>query len=165
MASRQLKASHFSRDTLEFFELLYKYEVEYVIVGGQAVIYYGHVRLTGDLDIFYNRDKKNIQKLYQVLQDFWFGKIPGINAPDDLDREGIIVQFGVPPNRIDLINIIEAVPYADANKSKQIVEIRIGSKRIKIYYINLDLLIRNKEALSRPKDLEDLKFLKAIKNI
>ena len=64
MASKQIKASHFSKDTLDFFELLYKYEVDYVIVGGQAVIYYGHVRLTGDVDIFYKRDKKNVENLY-----------------------------------------------------------------------------------------------------
>jgi hypothetical protein len=165
MASRQIKASHFSRDTLEFLESLYKYNVDYVIVGGQAVIYYGHVRLTGDVDIFYNRDKQNIEKLYKALEDFWSGAIPGLSDQNDLDREGIIVQFGIPPNRIDLINIIEAVSFADAEKSKEIVEIRMGSKTIKIYYINLDLLIRNKEALSRPRDLEDLKFLKAVKNI
>ena len=90
--------------------------------------------------------------------------IPGINGPEDLSREGVIIQFGVPPKRIDLINVIEDVPYADAERSKEVVQIRIGREIIKIYYINLNLLIRNKEALKRPKDLEDLKFLKAIKD-
>jgi hypothetical protein len=164
LAPRQLRATSFSRDTQEFLELLYKYKVDYVIVGSQAVIFYGHTRLTGDLDIFYNRDKKNIEKLYQVLQDFWEGAIPGITNQHDLEREGIIVQFGVPPNRIDLINSIEAVKYSDMKDLREIVELKIRDKRIEIYYINLHLLIRNKEALHRPRDIEDLKYLNTIKN-
>jgi len=45
-----MKASHFSRDIQEFVKLLSEHQVKYVIVGGEAVIYYGHARLTGDND-------------------------------------------------------------------------------------------------------------------
>ena len=47
-----MNASHFSSDCLEFITLLYKHEVKYVIVGGEKVIYHGHIRLTGDVDLF-----------------------------------------------------------------------------------------------------------------
>jgi hypothetical protein len=40
-----MKASHFSKDTQEFFKALGKNKVKYVIVGGEAVIYYGYARL------------------------------------------------------------------------------------------------------------------------
>jgi hypothetical protein len=42
---------YFSPDILEFLRLLSIYKVRYLIVGGEAVIYYGHARLTGDIDI------------------------------------------------------------------------------------------------------------------
>lgn len=47
-----MNASHFSPDTLEFLRLLALNKVQYVIVGGEAVIYYGYARLTGDVDFF-----------------------------------------------------------------------------------------------------------------
>ena len=43
MASKKrIEKEHFSNDVLEFLYLLDKYEIEYLIVGGEAVIYYGH---------------------------------------------------------------------------------------------------------------------------
>ena len=45
-----MKSSYFSKDVREFLCLLYKYNVKYVIVGGEAVIFHGHARLTGDID-------------------------------------------------------------------------------------------------------------------
>jgi len=59
---------YFSPDVSEFLFLLFKNKVRYLIVGGEAVIYYGHARLTGDIDIFYDREKKNIRKLYRILE-------------------------------------------------------------------------------------------------
>jgi len=50
---------YFSEDISEFIYLLYKYKVKYVIVGGEAVIYYGHARLTGDIDFFYESTREN----------------------------------------------------------------------------------------------------------
>ena len=44
---KKMKSSHFSPDTLEFMYLLHEFGVRYLIVGGEAVIYYGHARLTG----------------------------------------------------------------------------------------------------------------------
>ncbi len=47
-----MKSSYFSEDVREFLYLLYKYNVEYAIVGGETVIFHGHARLTGDIDNF-----------------------------------------------------------------------------------------------------------------
>lgn len=47
-----MNTSHFSNDCLEFMRLLNKHSVKFVIVGGEAVIYHGYVRLTGDVDFF-----------------------------------------------------------------------------------------------------------------
>jgi hypothetical protein len=43
--------SPFSSDITEFLFLLHTYEVRYLVIGGEAVIYYGYARLTGDVDI------------------------------------------------------------------------------------------------------------------
>ena len=155
-----MKSSHFSKDIQEFLYLLSKYQVKYVIVGGEAVIFYGFARLTGDIDIFFESSSDNAEKLYEALTEFWEGGIPGLKGREELLEPGVILQFGVPPNRIDLINRIENVSFKDAWDSKVSEKITIKGQRGNVYFLGLDQLIKNKEALERPKDLEDLKYLK-----
>ena len=47
----------FSQDTRDLIRLLAVHKVRYLIVGGMAVIYHGHARLTGDVDFFYESTK------------------------------------------------------------------------------------------------------------
>src|SRR5947208_3209794 len=59
-----IEAAHFSPDTLEFIRLLQKYGVRYVIIGGEAVIFHGYARFTGDVDFFYSSDAENADRLF-----------------------------------------------------------------------------------------------------
>jgi hypothetical protein len=154
-----MKKSYFSDDIIEFLYLLDKYKIKYLIVGGEAVIYYGHARLTGDIDIFYERSKDNSQKVFNMLNEFWENNIPGIKNPNELMQEGFIYQFGVPPNRIDLMNNIEKIDFEEAWKNKKRDELNVNKRKFKIYYIGLIELIKNKKAVNRYRDKEDLKFL------
>ena len=71
-----IDASHFSADTLEFIRLLASYHVQYVVVGGEAVIYHGYPRFTGDIDFFFSDAKENTRALFSALREFWNGNIP-----------------------------------------------------------------------------------------
>lgn len=157
-----MNASHFSSDIQEFIKLLNIHGVRYVIVGGEAVIYYGYARLTGDVDFFYEPTTENVTCLYGALLDFWGGEIPGVKSSAELQIKGTIFQFGVPPNRIDLINSLDAVSFEEAWESREEEKIKIGGKEYKVYYIGLEQLIKNKGAIKRYKDLEDLKYLKEV---
>ena len=159
-----MKTIYFSPDVSEFLFLLFKNKVRYLIVGGEAVIYYGHARLTGDIDLFYERENKNIQKLYSVLTEFWNSNIPGISNKDELMKEGMVFQFGVPPNRIDLINKIEKVNFDSAWKNRKNVSLIHKKKKFKLHYIGLSELIENKKAVNRFRDKDDLEFLKSVKS-
>ncbi len=154
-----MKASHFSKDAQEFLQLLSIHLVRYVIVGGEAVIYYGHARLTGDIDFFYDPSPENSRRLYDALNDFWQGNIPGIGSPKDLSAKNLIIQFGLPPNRIDLLSQISAVSFTQAWKDKVVEKIKIGKNEHPIYFIGLKQLIKNKTAVKRHRDREDLEFL------
>ena len=52
MPKEHLTADSFSRDVLDFLLLLHKQDVRYLVVGGEAVIFHGYARLTGDMDFF-----------------------------------------------------------------------------------------------------------------
>jgi len=160
MSPDRVAASYFSPDIREFIGLLHRHRVRYVVVGGEAVIYYGHARLTGDIDFFYDLASDNIEALFQALVEFWRGRIPGIERSEGLCEAGVIIQFGRPPNRIDLLNQIDGVTFADAWRTRTSVLIEGLAGEVPLHYLGRDNLIRNKEAAGRPKDLEDLEFLR-----
>ena len=60
----------FNIDFLDFLELLNKYKVDYLLVGGYAVILHGYGRSTGDLDLWINQNQENYNKLRKVYNDF-----------------------------------------------------------------------------------------------
>jgi hypothetical protein len=157
------KKSYFSRDTTEFLFLLSKHDVQYLIVGGEAVIYYGHPRLTGDIDLFYRVSPANVGHLFRALREFWDDEIPGIENEDELMQEGMIFQFGVPPNRIDLISTVEGVQFVEAWRGRKVETLSYGKKRFNLYYIGLDDLIKNKKLVGRNRDKDDLEFLIRVK--
>lgn len=153
-------AAHFSPDILEFIRLLSRWNVRYVIVGGEAVIYHGHARLTGDVDFFFEPLPDNVHRLFGALQDFWNGAIPGVSEPNELLPLGTVFQFGRPPNRIDLLNTISDVSFLEAWESRVVETLDIGGDPHPIYFLGKTSLIKNKTAIRRPKDLEDLEFLR-----
>ncbi len=153
--------NNFSQDCIEFIELLNKYQVKYVMVGGESVIYHGYARLTGDVDFFYDLIFDNCEKLFNALLEFWDGDIPGINKPDDLKPEGYFIQFGTPPNRIDLMNSIDGISFSEVWSNKINELIFNSEKEIPVNFIGLEELQKNKKASSRPKDLQDFEYLKS----
>ena len=160
-----MRASYFSKDVREFLKLLASHKVKYIIVGGEAVIYHGYARLTGDVDFFFEPSKQNARKLYEALKQFWAGEIPGIRTFEELMEIGLILQFGVPPNRIDLINQISGVTFREAWENRITTGIESEGREVPIHLIGLEELIRNKKAIGRPKDVEDLKYLRGVKKL
>lgn len=152
--------SLFTADVVEFIRCLYSNDVRFMIVGGEAVIFYGHARLTGDVDFFYDLEISNTERLYKALRDFWSSEIPTLTDPRNLLVPGKIFQFGIPPNRIDLLNQIDGITFADAwpNRSQVILDTEPDSVPFSI--IGLEDLILNKSASGRHKDLEDLRYLR-----
>ena len=102
------------------------------MVGGEAVIYYGYARLTGDIDLFYGNTEENVQRLFTVLSQFWDNDIPGGINTQVLKQKGMVFQFGVPPNRIDLLNSIDGVAFEPAWNKKVIETIILNLKKYQV---------------------------------
>jgi hypothetical protein len=152
-------AQVFSPDVREFFGILEKHRVEFVVVGGEAVIFHGHARFTGDVDIFYRPSVPNTCALFEALVEFWSGNIPGLGSADELLEPGMVIQFGRPPHRLDLMGTIDGVSFDDAWESR--VEVRIPAGPT-LAFIGLEPLLANKKAAARPKDLADIEALTAL---
>src|SRR5205823_4432828 len=112
-----------------------------------------------DVDFFYDCAVENVERLYEALLEFWEGDIPGIESRGELSEPGVVVQFGRPPNRIDLHSRIDGVTFEEAWQSRVSVRIECGSESVEIDFIGLEPLRKNKQASARAKDLDDLEHL------
>src|SRR5438552_1039279 len=158
MPPPKIKESAFSADVVEFIRLLQRFGVRCLVVGGEAVIFHGYPRLTGDIDLFCERTPANARRLFHVLEVFWDNDIPGVNAAEELLEPGVIIQFGRPPNRIDH-NQISGVSFARAWDSRVTAQLQTASGFLRLHYIGIVPLRRNKRATARPRDLDDLEHL------
>jgi len=154
-----MKAEQFSKDSQEFLRLLAKHEVRYVLIGGIAVIYHGYARLTGDVDFLFERSRENVTRMWAALVEFWGGTVPALSNAEELLEPNLVVQFGRPPNRIDLIADLNSVPFDDAWKSRIFEQITVGGQIVPVWIVGLGALRRSKAEAGRPKDLDDLEHL------
>lgn len=141
------------KDLREFIELLNSHEVRYVLVGGYAVAYHGYPRYTGDIDFFVDWEGDNPARLEKIVNEFGFG-ILGLSA-QDFSKPYQVVQLGRPPNRVDIITSISDVTFTDAWETKETIMI----DGLHVWVISRDLLLKNKRASNRPKDIADLHSL------
>jgi hypothetical protein len=64
---------HTKRNIVKVKELLSrlkKYRVRFVIIGGQAAVLQGSSYLTADIDICYDRNRKNLENIVKALSVF-----------------------------------------------------------------------------------------------
>jgi hypothetical protein len=73
---------------------------------------------------------------------------------------GVVAQFGVPPNRVDLMNQIDGVSFSEAWKGRTADSAVLGGERVPLTFIGIRELVRNKEAMGRCRDLDHLKYLR-----
>jgi len=99
------------------------------------------------------------ERLFQAFEIFWDHNIPGVRAAKELLEPGVIIQFGRPPNRIDLHNQITGVSFAKAWKSRVAVRLETSSGQLRLCYIGIGPLQLNKRATARARDLDDLEHL------
>lgn len=154
-----MKAGIFSQDVQEFLRLLARHAVRYVLVGGTAVIHHGYARFTGDVDFLYDCSRENVQHLWTALSEFWGGSVPSVVDAKELEDPNVVVQFGRPPNRIDLIASLPSVPFHEAWQNKVREQITVRGTTVPVWIIGLAELRRSKRAAGRPKDLDDLDHL------
>ncbi|MEO8166731.1 MAG: nucleotidyltransferase [bacterium] len=137
-------------DFREFIQLLNANRVEYLLVGGYAVVLHGYPRLTGDMDIWVRPSTENAERVLATLDDFGVGSL-GFKL-EDFNTQGKVNQLGVPPLRIDVITAIDGVTFEVAYGRRNEIEVN----GVKISLISLEDLLTNKKKSGRPKDIDDL---------
>src|SRR5664279_5607645 len=137
----------------ELLQLLNEFEVEYLIVGGFAVMKYSEPRYTKDLDVWVHNSKQNSLRVVEALKKF--GALldhDQVTAETFTDQQ-VVYQIGIAPVRIDILTEITGVKFPDAWR-KRVAGTFFG---VPVHFISWHDLVANKEALGRSSDLTDLK--------
>jgi len=145
-------------DFRDLFAALNAAHADFLIVGGYALAVHGAPRFTKDLDVWIRANPDNAQKVWNALDEFG---APFLDLTiQDLSVPGIVFQMGLPPNRIDIITVIDGVDFGEAWDHR--VSSAYGDQPVMV--IGLDDLIRNKEATGRPQDSLDAQTLRKAKS-
>ena len=143
-------------DFKDLLSLLNDESVEYLLVGGYAVILHSEPRYTKDLDIWIRPTKDNAARLYRALKRFGAPlQQLGLREQDFCD-EGSFVQLGREPVRIDLLMGVKGLIFQDAWDRRDVVKI----EGLAINLISRVDLIDAKLEAGRPQDLMDAKTLR-----
>ena len=141
-------------DFREFLRLLNSKGVEYLVVGGWAVNYYGYSRPTGDIDLWVAAHPRNAAAIVEALREFGFGV--GRLRPGLFLKPDQIVRLGRPPLRIELLTTISGVSFEECYRARA----SFMDGDMALPFISLRDLRRNKKASGRLKDLADLDELR-----
>lgn len=147
-----------SSDFKDLLRLFADYQVEYLVIGGYAVIKYTEPRYTKDLDLWIRTGAENARAVYQALSDFG-APLEGLTA-DDFAHEGYVYQMGVAPVRVDILMSITGLDFDEAWHRR----IKVNFDGISTWFISRGDLIASKAALGRPQDLIDVELLKQVED-
>lgn len=140
--------------------------VDFIVIGGIAAAGHGSVRSTLDLDIVYSRERDNIRRLVVALaphHPYLRGAPPGLPFAFDepMVLHGLNFTLTTDLGDIDLFGeVAGSGTYADLLTDA--VEIEAFGLRCR--YASLDALLRMKRAAGRPKDLEAIAELDALRD-
>ena len=136
-------------DFKDLLQLFNENAVEYLIIGGYAVIKYTEPRYTKDLDIWVNPTNENAKKVYAALTSF--GSPLATVTEADFANESCVFMMGLPPNRIDILMGVTGVSFKEAWEKKTVPSV----DNINLNFISQEDLIVVKKTAGRPQDLVD----------
>jgi hypothetical protein len=149
MASRERDGEP---DFEAFCACLNRFEVDYVIVGSEAVAVHGAPRYSQDFDTLIRATIENAKRLLAALGEFGFGTPARAIDVEAWLSKGQTLELGRPPNQIHVLTDITGVTFDEALTDH--IATTYGATPVR--YIGLEALLRNKRAAARPKDLADI---------
>jgi len=142
---------------LEIIDALEKEKVDYVLIGGFAMVLYGMPRATQDIDIFIKNQKENIDRLQKALFAVFNTKNIFEITYSEFQNYPVI-RFGADEGYY--VDILTSIGTTFSFDDLIIDELIVEDHKIKI--ASVETLYKLKEKTLRAIDKSDLIFLKQI---
>jgi predicted nucleotidyltransferase len=140
--------------------------VDYLVIGGVAAQVHGRRRTTKDLDVTPAPNPKNFERLAAALVTLEARPVEvefGPNTPIPT-AEQLRLAPVVPPlsTRHGELHILNEVPGASVYAEMRARALTIDLDGIVMHIVGVDDLIRMKQTLGRPSDIEDVQALTTV---
>jgi hypothetical protein len=167
-----------TREAMEFqafqavMDALDRRHVRSLLVGGMAVVAHGHGRMTHDIDLILDLERSNVLSALEALAELdYHPRVPvtaaqfadpAIRAQWIRDKNMTLLNLYGDRFRATPVDIFveEPFPFEAAYAAAVVADV----EGIPFRYVDLDTLIRMKEAAGRPVDLEDARQLRLIRD-
>jgi predicted nucleotidyltransferase len=142
-------------DVENLLKSLKEHKVRFVVIGATAFPVHGYSRATLDIDLFIESNEANARRTHEALKSFGYD-VSDISLDDLLTKKVLIRQYMV---ETDIHPFVKGISFDHVWTNK--LKAKFGDTFV--WFASLDDLIRMKQAAGRPKDVEDLKFLRRLK--
>ncbi len=149
----------------ELLAVLAREQVQFIVIGGVALVSRGGSRATNDLDVVYERSTANLDRLVAAVAPI-HPRLRG--APAELPfffdsrtlRSGLNFTLVTDLGELDLLGEVAGLgPYASIVASS--TKLTLFGHEVQV--LDLDGLERSKRAAGRAKDILDLEVIAALK--
>ena len=144
----------FYDDFSDFIKALNKHEVDYMVVGGFAVIIHGYNRTTGDLDIWVRQSKENYAKLIAAFKTFGM-PLNALGEEDFLNNTKDVYTFGRVPVCIEILTAVKGLTFEESFPLSS----KLPIDGVPLNVIDVRDLIKAKKASGRLQDKLDIEKL------
>jgi hypothetical protein len=139
--------------------------VEFIVIGGFAATAHGSAHVTVDLDVVYGRTPANIARLAQALASlvpYLRGAPPGLPFQFDAATisRGLNFTLSTAAGDLDLLGEATGGGTYEALRPRSEIRELLG---LQCLFVDLPTLIHLKRAAGRPKDLERIAELEALR--
>ena len=140
--------------------------VDFVVVGGLAAVTYGSPVMTHDIDVCCDFSTNNLMRLQDALEDIHpVHRMTSERIPLKLTPEfckGLKnLYLDTDIGQLDCLSQVCAVGgYSETLRSSEEIEI----DGYACHVLRIEHLIKSKQAMGRDKDLETIRYLRAIRN-
>ena len=155
----------------EIFAVLDTHHVDYIVVGGFAVIMHGYLRATADLDLVVGLSDANTRRAVEAFGSIGLRPRLPVMLNDFADgakrdewtnqRSMLVLQLWDPSNPVRSIDLFVQEPLEFSVMLRDAVSKNVDGHPVKV--ASIEHLIEMKQKASRPRDLEDIAKLLEIR--
>lgn len=147
------------QDVLNTVELLNRYGVEYILVGGYAQQFVGYVRQTMDIDLAVHSSEENAQKWIKALSYFSDAFADQMSNEENIFQDNHIKIIRVNDEfLIDIMGSVSGIPYKEL--SSYVIHKEING--INVRTLSIEGLVKTKESSLRGQDKHDAQISRRV---
>lgn len=150
-------------DIASLFNALAQNKVKYILIGGFAMAFHGHIRATMDIDLWIRNDPENMEALKKALVTLGIEEVKWMRTNTQLVAGMTVFTLIDSDLSVDLMHNLKHFKESDFDDCFR--NARIGTYQgLDIPVMEASDLLQEKLAVSRAKDIPDIIFLANLTN-